>query len=251
MSEHSQQVLPAMLKALRLPAFASGYEPMAKVAAEESWDYKRYLQALTSEELGNRARKREQRLIKQARFPMARELSGYDFSRVQVNEHRVIELGSCSYLEDGTAVVLYGDPGLGKTHLAVSLGRAACRAGHTVRFYTAHELVHTYLEAAESRRMLSLERSLSRQKLVILDELGYLPFDRAGAEYLFQFFSLCYSKSISVLLTTNLPFSQWPEIFADQERLTGALLDRLSHRLQVIELTGESQRLHAKRRGIK
>ena len=246
MSEHSQQVLPAMLKALRLPAFASGYEPMAKVAAEESWDYKRYLQALTSEELGNRARKREQRLIKQAR-----ELSGYDFSRVQVNEHRVIELGSCSYLEDGTAVVLYGDPGLGKTQLAVSLGRAACWAGHTVRFYTAQEMVPTCLEAAESRRMLSLERSLSRQKLVILDELGYLPFDRAGAEYLFQFFSLCYSKSISVLLTTNLPFSQWPEIFADQERLTGALLDRLSHRLQVIELTGESQRLHAKRRGIK
>lgn len=245
MNDPSAATLPHMLKQLRLPAFASAYERVSRVAASENWDYNRYLAELAREELASRQRKREARLIKQARFPMVRELSDYDFARVDVNEHRVRELICCDYLTDGTAVVFYGDPGLGKTHLALALGRVACRAGYSVRFYTAHELVHTYLEAAEARKMLSLERALSRQRLVIVDELGYLPFDRTGAEYLFQFFSLCYSKSISVMLTTNLAFSQWPTIFADQERLTGALLDRLSHRLQVIELAGDSQRLHA------
>lgn len=238
--------LPEMLKQLRLPAFASAHERTGRVAASENWDYKRYLSELASEELTNRQRKREARLIKQAHFPMSRELSDYDFTRVTVNEHPVRELACCDYLADGTCVVFYGDPGLGKTHLAIALGRNACRAGYAVRFYTAHELVHTYLEAAEARKVLNLERALSRQKLIIVDELGYLPFDRTSAEYLFQFFSLCYARSISVMLTTNLAFSQWPSVFADQTRLTGALLDRLSHRLQVVELSGESQRLHAK-----
>lgn len=251
MNSASTASLPDMLKQLRLPAFASANERISRLAASENWDYSRYLRELAGEELLSRQHKREARLIKQARFPMARELSDYDFTRVTVNEHQVRELGCCDFLGNGTAVVFYGDPGLGKTHLAIALGRTACRAGQPTRFYTAHELVHTYLEAAEARKMLSLERSLSRQKLIIVDELGYLPFDRTGSEYLFQFFSLCYARSISVLLTTNLAFSQWPSVFADQARLTGALLDRLSHRLQVVELSGESQRLHANRKVIK
>jgi len=140
--------------------------------------------------------------------------------------------------------VLNGAPGVGKTHLAVAIGREACRRGHKVRFFTASGLVNTYIEAREERQVLRLEKQICRNDLIVIDELGYIPLDRAGAEHLFGFFSQCYEQT-SLIVTTNLPFADWPQIFAEDERLAGALLDRLTHHVHILDITGDSYRLKA------
>lgn len=137
---------------------------------------------------------------------------------------------------------MVGPPGVGKTHLSISLLASACRAGHQGRFFTAAEIVNTYREAREARTVTRLESSLKRLNVIVIDELGYLPMDRMAAEHLFGFFSLCYEQ-VSVIVTTNLPFAQWPQTFAGDERLTGALLDRLTHRIEVLSIDGNSYRL--------
>jgi len=141
--------------------------------------------------------------------------------------------------------VFLGAPGVGKTHLTIALGREACARGLRVKFHTATGLATEYAEAREERTVLKLERAIERRDLIILDELGYVPLGQNGAENLFGFFSKCYERT-SVIVTTNLPFSQWPQIFGD-ERLTGALLDRLTHRVHVIEMKGKSYRLGGRR----
>lgn len=132
--------------------------------------------------------------------------------------------------------------GTGKTHLAIALGREVCRKGYKVRFYTAADLVNLYLEAREQRTVLNLEQAIRRCDLIIVDELGYIPFDRSGAEHLFSFFSQCYERT-SLIVTTNLPFAEWPQLFAGDERLAGALIDRLTHRMHILQVTGDSYRL--------
>ena len=139
-------------------------------------------------------------------------------------------------------LVLTGPPGVGKTHLAIAFGREACRRGYKVRFFTAAELVNTYVEARQERTILKLEKNISRCDLIIIDELGYIPLDRIGAEHLFGFFSQCYEQT-SLIVTTNLPFADWPQVFADDERLAGALLDRLTHHVHIVEIIADSFRL--------
>ncbi len=129
-----------------------------------------------------------------------------------------------------------------KTHLAIAIGREACRRGHKVRFFTASGLVNTYIEAREERQILRLEKQICRNDLIVIDELGYIPLDRSGAEHLFGFFSRCYEQT-SLIVTTNLPFAEWPQIFAEDERLAGALLDRLTHHVHILDITGDSYRL--------
>jgi DNA replication protein DnaC len=132
-------------------------------------------------------------------------------------------------------------PGVGKTHLAIGLGREACRRGHRVRFFTATQLATIYAEAREERTVQKLERTIDRRDLIVIDELGYVPLGQNASENLFGFFSRCYERT-TLIVTTNLPFSEWPQIFGD-ERLTGAILDRLTHRVHVFEMDGESYRL--------
>ena len=126
--------------------------------------------------------------------------------------------------------------------MAIAFGREACRRGYKVRFFTAAELVNTYIEARQERQILRLEKNIRRCDLIIIDELGYIPLDRIGAEHLFGFFSQCYELT-SVIITTNLPFADWPQVFADDERLAGALLDRLTHHVHILEIVAESYRL--------
>lgn len=241
----TQLALDGALKRLCLPVFQREYEPAARQASHDNWDYIGYLEHLAQLEVANREAKRKERLIKQANFPYERELSEYDFSLIpKLSKKRILDLARGGYIERKECTVFLGDPGLGKTHLAIALGREGCRQFHRVKFFDAAELVTMYLEAREERQILKLEKQLKRLDLIVIDELGYIPFNREGAEHLFHFFSQCYER-LSIIITTNLPFSEWPSVFANDDRLTSALLDRLTHRIHIIELEGESYRLRS------
>ena len=151
--------------------------------------------------------------------------------------------------EAGENVLLIGDSGTGKMHLATALALAACAQGRRVRFWTVSALVTQMLEAREARQLERLLRNLERPHLVVLEELGYVPFSKAGAELLFDVVSRAYERA-SLIVTTNLPFESWTEVLGS-ERLTGAMLDRLTHRVNIIEAKGESYRLKESRRRLK
>jgi len=215
----------------------------------ENATYEAYLSELAGLELDRRDSNAHARRIKAAKVPAIKELADFKFTHVpKLNKAKVLELASGTFIKKQTNVVMLGAPGVGKTHLAISLLLSACRAGYNARFFTAAEIVNTYLEARETRTVTRLEASLRRLQLIVIDELGYLPLDRIRAEYLFGFFSLCYEQ-VSVIVTTNLPFAQWPQTFAGDERLTGALLDRLTHRIEVLSIEGDSYRLQSHQSG--
>ena len=236
-------VLDNRLRLLRLPAMLTQYAKTAQRCAQENASYETYLSELTALELDNRDQNAQSRRIKLAKLPAPKELADFQFTHVpKLNKAKVLELARSEFIHSKTNIVMVGPPGVGKTHLAISLLASACRAGHHGRFFTAAEIVNTYHEAREARSVTRLESSLKRLNVIVIDELGYLPMDRMGAEHLFGFFSLCYEQ-VSVIVTTNLPFAQWPQTFAGDERLTGALLDRLTHRIEVLSIDGESYRL--------
>ena len=151
------------------------------------------------------------------------------------------QLARCEYIERRENVIAIGNSGTGKTHIALGLGLAACQKGLTVGFTTASALVNELMEARDEMRLLNLQKRLARLKLLIIDELGFVPLSRTGSELLFEVFSQRYERG-SVLVTTNLPFDEWTEMFGS-ERLTGALLDRLTHHVHIIEMNGDSYRL--------
>ena len=158
-----------------------------------------------------------------------------------------MELARCEYVDRKENVILLGNSGTGKSHIATGLGLAACQKGLPVLFTTAAPLSNELMEAKDERRLLRLQRQLARNKLLIVDELGFVPLSKTGAELLFEVFSQRYERS-SVILTSNLPFDEWTEIFGS-ERLTGALLDRITHHVHILEMNGESYRLkHSKKK---
>jgi DNA replication protein DnaC len=166
----------------------------------------------------------------------------FDFTaQLSINEPLVRELLRGEYMAKRENVLLVGNPGTGKTHLATALGFAACTQGKRVRFLTTTGLVTQLLEARDTRTLQRLHKQLERLDLLLLDELGYVPFSKAGAELLFEVVSRAYERT-SLLVTTNLPFAQWTEVLGS-ERLTGALLDRLTHRVHILEANGQSYRL--------
>lgn len=243
MSEHL--LLTSYLKTLRLPTMLREWATVARQCGEKDAPYELFLQQLAELEVQNRQAQSTARRIKQAAFPVVKELANFDFAAVpKLNKKRVLDLAQGAFIEQRANVVLNGAPGVGKTHVAIGLGREACRRGHKVRFFTAAGLVNAYLEAREQRQITRLENHIRRNDLIVVDELGYVPLDRNGAEHLFGFFSQCYEQT-SLIVTTNLPFAEWPQVFAGDERLAGALLDRLTHHVYILDITGDSYRLKA------
>ena len=182
-----------------------------------------------------------QERLKQARFPVVRELADFDFSALPgLNKALILDLAQGDYLRQHQSIIFIGNPGLGKTHLAIALARAACRQGRRVHFWTAAGLVGELLQAQDEHRLHRLIASTRKLDLVLLDELGFIPFTDNGAQALFTFCSELYER-LSLILTTNLKFADWVKVFGD-ERLTAALLDRLTHHAHIIELVGESYR---------
>lgn len=219
----------------------SEWEKLAREAAGTNETYEGYLLRLTEAEVTTRTANALAARVRGAGFPVVKDLDTFDFSALpSVPKQKVLELSRGAWVEEHSNCCLIGNAGTGKTHLATALGLAICRLGKRVRFVTAAGLVTQLEEAQQQHRLERALRQLERVDLLIIDELGYLSFSRGGAELLFQVFADRYERR-SVLVTSNLAFSEWGGVFQG-DRMTAALLDRLTHRCEIFEMNGESYR---------
>lgn len=237
----STVLLKHHLKALKLPTILSESERIASRCAQENVDHLGFLLQLCELELLERERRSAERRLKAARFAAIKTLDGFDFTqRPSINKALIAELMRCAYIEARENVILAGNPGTGKTHIATALGVEACARGKKVRFWRVTDLITALMEAREERVLSRMKSQLAKVDLLILDELGFVPASKLGAELLFDVISTAYERT-SVIVTTNLPFERWAEVLGS-ERLTGAALDRLTHRCHILECNGESYR---------
>jgi DNA replication protein DnaC len=236
-----QALLETYLRQLHLATFAQNYQTFAQDAARSNLPYERYLLALCEGEVMQRETQRVERAIAAAKFPVIKELSTFDFDAVQgLAKTRVLELAQGGYIHRVETIILLGNPGLGKTHVATGLALAACRQAKKVRFYGATSLVNELLLAQKDLRLSKFMSHILKLDLLVLDELGFIPFSKDSAQLLFQFCSDLYER-VSIIVTSNLRFGDWNQIFGD-ERMTAALLDRLTHKAHILEFVGESYR---------
>jgi DNA replication protein DnaC len=247
MTDTPQLLLAHHLKALKLPTFLREYDKLARQCAAEGVDHVRYLLRLAELELIERERRMVERRIKEAKFPAVKSLDSFDYLALpSLNKAMVLELARSEYVARRENIIAVGNSGTGKTHIALGLGLAACQKGLSVGFTTAAAMVHELIEARDEKRLLRQQRQLANYKLLIIDELGYVPLSQTGAELLFEVFSQRYERGATIV-TSNLPFDEWTSVFGS-ERLTGALLDRLTHHVHILEMNGESYRLAQSRR---
>ncbi len=234
--------LKEYLRRLRLPAIGHNYQEMALQAQSEHLSYEDYLLNLLEREISQQDENQVRRLINLARFPLKKTLDSFDFEQnPNLNQSKVLTLSRGQYIKDKENVILAGNSGTGKTHLAIALGICACQSKHKVGFYTAAGLVNELNEMENGKKLVRFQKQLLRKDLIIIDELGYIPFSRRSAELLFQFFSSRYERG-SIIITTNLEFSEWNQVFGD-EKMTAALLDRITHNAHILITNGESFRL--------
>lgn len=242
MTEAPQILLEHRLKSLRLPTVLREYGKLARQSAAEGRDHVQFLARLIELEMIDRERRMIERRIKAAKFPAVKSLDSFDFKAIPaLNKMQVLELARCEWIERRENVIALGPSGTGKTHIALGLGLSACQKGLSVGFVTAAALVHELMEARDERRLQRLQKQMVSHKLLIIDELGFVPLSKTGAELLFELISQRYERG-ATLITSNLPFDEWTETFGS-ERLTGALLDRLTHHVNILEMNGESYRL--------
>ena len=242
-----QLLLEHHLKQLRLPTFLREYDKVARQSAVEQATYAAYLLRMAELELLERERRAIERRIRQARFPVVKTMDSFDFLAIpSLNKTMVLELARWEFLTRRENVLLLGNSGTGKTHIALALGLAACQRGHRVRFTTAAALVSELIEARDERKLLRFQKQIAACELLIVDELGFVPLSKTGAELLFEMLSQRYERG-STMITSNLPFAEWTEVLGS-ERLTGALLDRLTHHVHILEMNGDSYRLKQSRR---
>jgi DNA replication protein DnaC len=237
------------LKTLRLPTMLAEHARLSREAADSNQSYDDYLLKLTELEVVQRGANAIASRIKLAGFPVLKDLETFDFTLVPgLNKQKVLELSRGQWIDQHYNLALIGNSGTGKTHLTIALGQAACRAGQRVKFYTAQALVNQLEEAQKNYRLERMLTMLEKVDLLIVDELGYISFSRSGAELLFQVFADRYECG-SVLITSNLPFGEWGQIFQG-ERMTAALLDRFTHRCHIFEMNGESYRFRESSKAV-
>jgi DNA replication protein DnaC len=242
MTEALQILLSHRLKSLRLPTVLREYGKLAKQAAAEGLDHVQFLARLIELEMIDRGRRMIERRIKAAKFPAVKSLDSFDFkANPALNKMQVLELARCEWVEQRGNVIALGPSGTGKTHIALGLGLSAWQKGLSVGFVTAAALVHELMEPRDERRLLRVQKQMVSYKLLIIDELGIVPLSKTRAELLFELISQRYEPG-ATLITSNLPFDEWTETFGS-ERLTGALLHRLTHQVNILEMNGDSYRL--------
>jgi DNA replication protein DnaC len=240
--ESLEFLLKDSLKQLKLSAMVQEFPAVGRQARSQGTSYEQYLLELTELEHSKRAENRLKKRLREARFPALKTLDSFDLNLAPgLNRQLLRELAQGEYLAKGENVILLGQSGTGKTHLAIALGVEACRLGHRVYFVTVCHLVNQLVEAQEESVVERLLRRLSQYDLLILDELGYVPFSSRGAQLLFQVIGDRHEHK-STLITTNLGFDKWPQVFGDAT-LTAALLDRVTHRAYMIPCNWESVRL--------
>jgi DNA replication protein DnaC len=234
-------LLESYLKQLSLTTFLRHYQAFAEDAAQGNQGYLRFLLALAEAEVKQRDLNGQRRRLQEVRFPVFKTFHDFDFSAIpSLNQQRLLHLAQGDYIAKTEPIILLGNPGLGKTHTAIALGVAATQQKKRVRFFNAAGLVNDLLAAQQAQRLSPFLDALLRYHLIILDELGFIPFSATGAHLLFQFCSTLYER-VALIVTTNLKFADWTQLFGD-ERLTLALIDRLTHRAHLIEFTGDSYR---------
>jgi len=234
-------MLESYLRQLNLKTFAAQHADFAKEAATSQASYTRFLLALAEQEVADRLTRRRERRLKEAKFPVRKQLDSFDFSLLpSLDEKKVAQLQEGHYIDETQSVICIGAPGLGKTHIATALGMAAAHQTRRVRFFNAAGLVNELIAAQEAGKLQLLLNRAVAHDLIILDELGFIPFTQKGAQLIFQFCSAVYERT-SLIITTNLPFAHWTQLFGN-EQLTVALLDRLTHRAHILEFVGDSYR---------
>jgi DNA replication protein DnaC len=242
-------LLESQLKRLGLTTFIQNHTSFAADAAQNQHSYSRYLLALAEQEVTQREANTRQRRLKEAKFPLIKELGDFEFATIPaLNQAKILQLAQGEYIHKAEPIILVGNPGLGKTHIATGLAVEACRQHYRVRFYNTAALVNELITAQQQQRLAKVFEATLHYQLIVLDELGFIPFTSTGAQLIFQFCSALYER-VALIITTNLKFADWTQIFGD-ERLTLALLDRLTHKAHIIEFTGESYRFRQQRQRL-
>ncbi len=246
-AEAPELLLRHHLKRLKLPTVLREHEKLARQCAAEGVDHVRYLARLIELELLDREARTVDRRITAAKFPAIKSLDSFDFDAIRsLNRKLVLELARGEFVARHENIIALGPSGTGKTHVAIGIGLAACQRGIKTRFATAAAIVHELIEAQDEKRLLRLQKTLAIHELLIIDELGFVPLSKTGAELLFELISQRYERGATIV-TSNLPFDEWTSVFGS-ERLTGALLDRLTHHVHILQLNGDSYRLNQSKR---
>lgn len=237
MNSVQKEMIRLYAKQLRLPTFNNYEKVIRQLSADDG--YAQFLIELMKQELAERSAAGQKRRIKAAKFPTLKTLDAFDMARLEnVSKSTIQQLASCDFIKQRQNIVMIGNPGSGKTHLSIALGMNACEAGYRVKFYTAVNLAAELAEAVQMNRLSKLEKSLSKIDLLIIDELSYLTFNRYQSEMLFQIISE-RSERASVIISTNLEFSQWTQLF-ENEMLLAALIDRVTFRSFVLNMNCSS-----------
>ena len=234
------------LQYLKLSSFIESYEKTAQRAAKDKWGHVQYLNELTEAEVNLRRDRSIERRIRLARFPVLKSLDDFNWNwPKKINRPQVQDLFRLSFIEKKENVIFLGGVGLGKTHLSIALAYQACLKGYTAMFASAVDIINTLAAAQNAGRFKAELRKYLKPSLLLVDELGYLPVDRTGADLLFQVISQRYERG-SIVLTTNKQFKKWPEIFCNDSTLTSAVLDRILHHAHTIKIEGPSYRMKDK-----